>query len=249
MKLLAAAAMNDDLAVMGGLLQRPEFDERQISRIAKLTRPLEAPEQSLRWPMQSEFVLATKTVDQAISRDRSESRPFYGAMAAALPLPKQRRFNAYAEYYDVAGKAAAEGRFADLPKQSQFVHAPPYGVTDVVLNPIESLVGVDPLPAWETYSGRVLETEARLRLASLQAWLRRTPSEQDLLTRMAKAGQGLYDPFTGLPMLVNLKKGVLYSVGPDLKDNEAQERLDLVAQIPSIAWNGGKKGTDSDSSK
>ena len=242
-KLLAGAAMNDDIAVMGGLLQRPDLDERQIGRLAKLSRPLEPAEQSLRWPMQSQFVLATKTVDEAISRDRASSRPFYGAIVAALPLPKQRRFNAYAEYYEVAGKAAAEGRYADLPKQSQFVHAPPYGVSDAVLNPIESLVGVEPLPTWETYAGRVLETDARLRLASLQAWLRRTPSEQDLLTRLAKAGQGLYDPFTGLPMLVNLKKGALYSVGPDLKDNEAHERLDLVAQIPSVAWTGSKKAT------
>ena len=244
MKLLAAAAMNDDIAVMGGLFQRPDLDERQIGRLAKLARPLEPGEQSVRWPMQSQFVLATNTVDEAISRDRAATRPFYGAIAAVLPLPKQRRFNAYAEYYDVAEKAAADGRYADLPKQTQYVHAPPYGVSDVVLNPIESLVGVDPLPTWEAYAGRVLETDARLRLASLQAWLRRTPSEQDLLTRLAKAGQGLYDPFTGLPMLVNLKKGVLYSVGPDLKDNEAHERLDLVAQIPPVAWAGGKKGTD-----
>lgn len=249
MKLLAAAAMNDDIAIMGGLLQRPDLDERQIGRLAKLARPLEPAEQSVRWPMQSQFVLATNTVDEAIGRDRAATRPFYGAIAAALPLPKQRRFNAYAEYYDAAGKAAAEGRYADLPKQSQYVHAPPYGVSDVVLNPIESLVGVDPLPAWEAYAGRVLETDARLRLASLQAWLRRTPSEQDLLTRLAKAGQGVYDPFTGLPMLVNLKKGVLYSVGPDLKDNEAHERLDLVALIPPVAWTGGKKGPDQGAAK
>jgi hypothetical protein len=84
-----------------------------------------------------------------------------------------------------------------------------------------------------------------LRLASLQACCAGTPSDQDLLTRLAKAGQGVYDPFTGLPMLVNLKKGVLYSVGPDLRTMRAHERLDLVAKIPSVAWNGGKKGDGS----
>ena len=248
-KMLASAAMNDDVALMSGLLQRPDLDERYVSRMAKLARPLEQPEQSLRWPMQSQFVLATKTLDDAVSQDRADTRPFYGAIAAVLPLPKQRRFNAYAEYYDAAGKAAADGRYADLPKQSLFVRVPPYGVSDMVMNPIESLVGVDRLPAWETYSGRVMETDARLRLVSLQAWLRRTPPEQDLLTRLAKAGQGLYDPFTGLPMLVNMKRGVLYSVGPDLKDNEAHERLDLVVQIPSVAWVGGKKPADGGKSK
>ncbi|MCS6290190.1 MAG: hypothetical protein H8K10_14645 [Nitrospira sp.] len=248
-KMLASAAMNDDIMVMSGLLLRPELDDRFVSRLAKLARPLEQAEQSVRWPMQSQFVLATKTLAEALAEDRSDVRPFYGSIAAALPLPKQRRFNAYAQYYEAAGKAAAEGRYTDLPKQSQFVHAPPYGIGDMVMNPIESLVGVDPLPTWETYAGRVLETDARLRLASLQAWLRRTPPEQDLLTRIAKAGQGVYDPFTGFPMLVNMKKGILYSVGQDLKDNEAQDRFDLVAPIPSVAWAGGKRPVDADKSK
>ena len=248
-KMLASAAMNDDLAVMGGLLQRSDLDERYVSRMAKLARPLESSEQSLRWPMQSQFVLATKTLDEAVSQNRADTRPFYGAIAAALPLPKQRRFNAYADYYEAAGKASTDGRYVDLPKLSQFVRVVPYSVSAMVVNPIESVVGVDPMPTWETYAGRVLETDARLRLASLQAWLRRTPPEQDLLTRLAKAGQGLYDPFTGLPMLVNMKKGVLYSVGPDLKDNEAHERLDLVAQIPSVAWAGGKKSADGGKTK
>ncbi|ODT44374.1 MAG: hypothetical protein ABS70_05660 [Nitrospira sp. SCN 59-13] len=247
-KMLASAAMNDDVMVMSGLLQRPDLDERYVSRMAKLAKPLEPSEQSLRWPMQSQFVLATKTLDEAVSQNRADTRPFYGAIAAAMPLPKQRRFNAYAEYYDAVGKAAAEGRYTDLPKLSQFVRVAPYSVSDMVMNPIEGLVGVDPMPTWETYAGRVLETDARLRLVSLQAWLRRTPPEQDLLTRLAKAGQGLYDPFTGLPMLVNMKKGVLYSVGQDLKDNEAHERLDLVAQIPSVAW-AGKKSHDAGKTK
>ncbi len=248
-KMLASTAMNDDVRVVGGLLLRPELDERFVSRLAKLARPLEQAEQSVRWPMQSQFVLATKTLEETMSEGGGEDRPLYGSLLAALPLPKQRRFNAYAQYYEAAGKAAGEGRYADLPKQSQFVHAPPYGLGDIVVNPIESLVGVAPLPTWETYAGRVLETDARLRLASLQAWLRRTPPEQDLLTRIAKAGQGVYDPFTGFPMLVNMKKGVLYSVGQDLKDNEAQDRFDLVAPIPSSAWVEGKRPDDVDKLK
>jgi hypothetical protein len=243
-KMLASDALNDDIMVLGGLLLRPELEERLVSRLAKLARPLDHDEQSVRWPMQSQFVLAIKTLDEAIKQEQSNELPFYGSVAAALPLPKQRRWNAYAEYYEAAGKAAGEDRYSDLPKQSQFVHAPPYGLGDLFVNPIESLVGLDPLPAWETYAGRVMETDARLRLASLQAWLRRTSAEQDLMTRIAKAGQGLYDPFTGYPMLVNLKKGVLYSVGRDLKDNEAQERFDLVVQIPPTAWVGGKRSAD-----
>ena len=205
-KMMAGDALNDDIAVVSGLLLRPDLDDRLISRLAKLARPFEPGEQSIRWPMQSEFVLATKTLGEVLKHDPADARPLYGSIAAALPLPKQRRFNAYAQYYEAAGKAAGEGRYADLPKLSQFMHTPPFGVTDVFVNPIESLVGIEPLPTWERFAGRVLETDARLRLASLQAWLRRTPPEQDLLTRVAKAGQGLYDPFTGYPMLVNMKK-------------------------------------------
>ena len=243
-KMLASDALNDDIAVVSGLLLRPDLDDRVISRLAKLVRPLDQAEQSIRWPMQSQFVLATKTLEETVNHDQADARPFYGSVAAVLPLPKQRRFNAYAQYYEAVGAAAAEGRYADLPKQSQFVRTTPYGLTDLVMNPIESLVGIDPLPAWETYAGRVMETDARLRLASLQAWLRRTPPEQDLLTRVAKAGQGLYDPFTGFPMLVNMKKGAFYSVGRDLRDNEAQDRFDVVVQIPPTAWAGGKRMAD-----
>lgn len=248
-KMLAGDALNEDIAVVSGLLLRPDLDDRLISRLAKLARPLDQSEQSIRWPMQSQFVVATKMLGDAVNHDPGDARPFYGSLAAALPLPKQRRFNAYAQYYEAAGKAAAEGDYADLPKQSQFMRTSPFGLADVFVKPIESLVGIEPLPTWETFAGRVLETEARLRLASLQAWLRRTPPEQDLLTRVAKAGQGLYDPFTGYPMLVNMKKGVFYSVGRDMKDNEAQDRFDIVAQIPPSAWADGKRTADLTDSK
>jgi hypothetical protein len=239
-KMMAGDALNDDLAVVSGLLLRPDLDDRVISRLAKLARPLEPSEQSIRWPMQSEFVLATRTLGEALKHDPADVRPLYGSIAAALPMPKQRRFNAYAQYYEAVGKAAAEGRYADLPKLSHFMRTPPYGVVDVFVNPIESLVGIEPLPTWEMFAGRVLETDARLRLASLQAWLRRTPPEQDLHMRVAKAGQGLYDPFTGYPMLVNMKKGVFYSVGRDMKDNEAEGQFDIVVRIPPAALAAAK---------
>jgi hypothetical protein len=77
-----------------------------------------------------------------------------------------------------------------------------------------------------------VETDARLRLASLQVWIRRGPQEGNILTRLAKAGQAYYDPFTGFPMLVNQQKGVMYSVGQDGKDQEGDPLRDVVATIP-----------------
>jgi len=55
----------------------------------------------------------------------------------------------------------------------------------------------------------------------------------NLLTRLAKAGQAHYDPFTGLPMLVNQQRGVMYSVGQDGKDQEGDLQRDVVATIPT----------------
>jgi hypothetical protein len=78
-----------------------------------------------------------------------------------------------------------------------------------------------------------VETDAQLRLASLQVWIRQGPQEGNLLTRLAKAGQAHYDPFTGLPMLVNQQKGVMYSVGQDGKDQEGDPLRDVVATIPT----------------
>ena len=78
----------------------------------------------------------------------------------------------------------------------------------------------------------MIETDAQLRLAGLQAWLRRGPQDSDVLMRLAKAGQAYYDPFTGLPMLVNQRRGVIYSVGQDGKDQEGDDLHDVTVMIP-----------------
>ena len=97
------------------------------------------------------------------------------------------------------------------------------------------IVGIEPLPSWDPYVMRMVETDAQLRLVGLQAWLRRGPQEGDVLTRLAKAGQAYYDPFTGLPMLVNQRKGLIYSVGRDGKDQEGDRVRDVVVAIPRTA--------------
>jgi hypothetical protein len=144
----------------------------------------------------------------------------------------QRRSNAYADYYEAASKAVAEGRYTNLPKPSSFIRTPAVSTMDYVMNPIEHIIGIEPLPSWDPYVGRVVETDARLRLASLQVWIRRGAQEGDVLTRLAKAGQAHYDPFTGLPMLVDQHRGVMYSVGQDGKDQEGDPLRDVVATIP-----------------
>lgn len=183
--------------------------------------------------MQSHFLWATKTVTTSLKNDKASERPLYVALAAAMPLPVQRRSNAYADYYETANKAVAEGRYTNLPKPSGFIRTPAVSMMDYLANPIEHIIGIEPLPSWDSYVGRIVETDARLRLASLQVWIRRGAQEGNVLTRLARAGQAHYDPFTGLPMLVNQQKGVMYSVGQDGKDQDGDLQRDVVAKIPA----------------
>jgi hypothetical protein len=171
-------------------------------------------------------------VTTSLKNDKASERPLHVALAAAMPLPVQRRSNAYADYYEAASKAVAEGRYTSLPKPSSFIRTPAVSIVDYLANPIEHIIGIEPLPSWDPYVGRMVETDARLRLASLQVWIRRGAQEENVLTRLAKAGQAYYDPFTGLPMLVNQQKGVMYSVGQDGKDQEGDPLRDVIATVP-----------------
>jgi hypothetical protein len=232
MKSLALQAINDDIAVASGLLVQPGFDGQYLGRLAKMLRPLDQAELSLRWPMQSELVAASKTFESQLKVKRANDQAVHAAIASALPLPKQRRLNDYADYYEASDRAAGEGRHGALPKWSAYVQFPANRVMDYFTNPIENIVGLQPLAPWDLYNGLVVDTEARLRLASLQTWIRRGSPDADLLARIAKAGQKFYDPYTGFPMLVNLKKRVLYSVGHDGKDQDADPQFDVVVAIP-----------------
>jgi hypothetical protein len=160
-----------------------------------------------------------------------------------MRLPVQRRANAYAEYYEAANKAVAGGRYTNLPKVSAYVRTPPTVLTDYLVNPAEHIVGIEPLPSWDPFVYRMVEMDAQLRLAGLQAWLRRGPQDGDVLMRMAKAGQAYYDPFTGLPMLVNQRKGVIYSVGRDGKDQEGDGSRDVTAAIPAYSSSEARRSS------
>ena len=233
MKMLAVTAVQDDASLASGLLSRADLDGVSLSRLSKMVRPLDQVELSVRWPMQSHFVWAMKSVPAELKQDKSHDRPWHASMAAAMRLPVQRRANAYAEYYEATNKAVAGGRYTNLPKLSTFVRTPGTGLMDYLANPVEHIVGLEPLPSWDPYVMRMIETDAQLRLVGLQAWLRRGPQEGDVPTRLAKAGQAYYDPFTGLPMLVNQRKGLIYSVGRDGKDQEGDRARDVVVSIPA----------------
>src|SRR5262245_41311524 len=184
--------------------------------------------------MQNHRAWATKAVTKNLKNYETDERPLYVALAAAMPLPIQQRSNAYADYYEAASKAVAEGRYTNLPKPSSFIRTPAVSTLDYLGNPIEHIIGIEPLPSWDPYVGRMVEIDARLRLASLQVWIRQGAPGESVLARLAKAGQAHYDPFTGLPMLLDQQRGVMYSVGQDGKDQEGDSQHDVVAKIPKF---------------
>jgi len=233
-KMLAATAVEENIAIASGLLIRQNLDGEAVGRLGKIVRPLDPVESSLRWPMQSHLAWATKSVATRLKQDETDERPLHVALAAAMPLPVQRRSNAYADYYEAASKSVAEGRYTNLPKPSTFIRTPAVNTLDYLANPIEHIIGIEPLPSWDPYVGRMVEIDARLRLASLQVWIRRGAQEESVLARLAKAGQAYYDPFTGLPMLLDQQRGVMYSVGRDGKDQEGDPLRDVVAIIPKF---------------
>ncbi|HRI38790.1 MAG TPA: hypothetical protein PLO50_09555, partial [Nitrospira sp.] len=248
-KMLALQAINDDIALASGVLVRSDFDTKHLGRITKFVRPLDQAELSLRWPMQSELVSAGKTYESQLKAARAEGQAISAMVVSALPLPKQRRLNDYAKYYEASYQVTGEKHYDSLPKWKDHLRFPAAGVMDYLANPIENLVGIAPLPAWDVYNGMMVDTDAHLRLASLQAWLRRGSSEGDLPNKIAKAGQNFYDPYTGLPMLVNQKKGLLYSVGHDGKDQDADPQVDVVVELPGTYTSASQAKSSASSSK
>ena len=109
-KLLAVAAVNDDARVVSGLLTMPELDARYLPRLAKLVSPMDGVEQSLRWPMQHEFLLEKKRIEMALRPDHQPARPWYLAGIALMPLPNQRVLNSYADYYEDLIKSVETAR-------------------------------------------------------------------------------------------------------------------------------------------
>ncbi|MBH0178026.1 MAG: hypothetical protein HP491_09215, partial [Nitrospira sp.] len=172
-KTLALQAMNDDITVASGLLVSPDFESKYLGRLAKVLRPLDQDELSVRWPMQSELVHAAKSFDAQLKAAREKKQTVSAAVASVLPQPKQRRLNGYADYYEASSKASAEGPYGALPKWSKYISFPADSVKDYFVNPIENVIGLEPLAPWDLYNGLVVDTEAHLRLASLQAWIRR----------------------------------------------------------------------------
>ena len=132
---------------------------------------------------------------------------------------------AYAAYYEAIIKAS-ENNVNHLPGMQEVVGTLHRGLFDGVLKsrPVE--------PGWEIFHAQRVETDTRLRLASLQIQLRRPSSQTAVPTRLAEVGSQYFDPFTGLPMLWSPTQQKLYSVGRDRLDDGGDPTFDI--SVPAV---------------
>lgn len=269
-KMLAAAVVDDDVAMISGLLKQRAVSPRLVSRLAQSVRPLSEAERSLRWPIQHEFMLGVQrysrqfTEVSAVNRQASDENKQWIASLAGLkpeafkrvehpgpphplaktPGPRERALNSFANYYTALTRAT-ETPNVQLPKMGEFMRVSAPSAWEYVLNPIDALLSGGFTPAWEPFTHRIQETEAKLRLVLLQARLRQSARIDDIPTRIAQSGPSLYDPFTGLPMLWSPTQRKLYSVGKDGLDDGGDPTFDVslsLAGQPIAGPAAGGKG-------
>ena len=98
---------------------------------------------------------------------------------------------------------------------------------------MESVVSPTPFePDWDPFLYQLRETDARLRLASLQVVLRHPSTQITVPNRLAAVGSSYYDPFSGLPMLWSPTQQKIYSVGKDRYDDGGDTGFDI--SLPAI---------------
>lgn len=248
-KVMAQIVITDDLRLLSTLLSLPTVDKTVLVMAPNIAPPLTAAESSLRWPLQHQFTLGVHA-DHAGERSTEKQTESLHAQqqwlagAARLPeqafrgiahpharsfvgIPLQTRetWEMYATYYDAIIHATETGQ-STLPKLHELSGTTRQGIA-------ESLVSPTPFePDWAPFHYQLRETDARLRLASLQIVLRRPSAQTTVPNRLAEVGSSYYDPFSGLPMLWSPTQQRIYSVGKDRFDDGGDAGFDI--SIPAI---------------
>ena len=228
-KQLAFALFSDDLTLLAGLFSRSDVTGDTVSDLVPLTKPLEQVERSLRWPMQNALAVDTKLFATNALFDAAKDPSPLMRLLTWLPLPKQRALNAYADHFEALLKSADQP-LTKPPLLYEFAKTPAKTVMDDLANPMDNLMSTRTVIAWDQQVGMVLDTEARLRLVGVSAFLRGA-SRKAIPGRIAEAGSKYTDPFTELPMLLNPARGLIYSIGKNHRDDDGDPKLDV-----SIAW-------------
>jgi len=229
------------------MLAKPTVDKTILTMGLQLTLPLSAPEYSLRWPIRHQVALAMKEGSAGLGHenDQARRRRYEEWLSRTGHLPTDafdsiihpptrpatgsfqwgQAAGAYAAYYEAIIQAS-ENNVNYLPGMQDVVGTLHRGMFDGVLKsrPVE--------PGWEIFHAQLVETDTRLRLASLQIQLRHPSPQTAVPTRLAQVGSQYFDPFTGLPMLWSPTQHKLYSVGRDRLDDGGDPTFDI--SVPAV---------------
>lgn len=248
-KVMALIVITDDLRLLSTLLSQPIVNKTVLAMSPNIAPPLTAGESSLRWPLQHQFRLGVHgehggeltTEEQTESLDPHEhwltsaarlpkhafrqiahpsERSFLG-----IPLQTRETWEMYATYYDAMIHATEAGQ-SSLPKLHELAGTARQGIVESLVNPHSFE------PNWDPFHHQLRETDARLRLASLQIVLRRPSAQTTVPNRLAQVGSSYYDPFSGLPMLWSPTQQKIYSVGKDRYDDGGDSSFDI--SVPAI---------------
>lgn len=244
MKILAEVMLEDDVQLLSRILSHTTVDRAILTRGLNLLQPLTPSEYSLRWPVQSHFMLGYTRSQQPdhdlIPQDDTDSLSKESLARAAHLQPdmfravehprlrnifgfspsSQRTWDTYAAFYDATIKAA-QSVHSPLPKLLDIARHSQLTLLERIVNPLEFA------PNWEPFSQRLVETDARLRLVSLQILMRKPTPTVSMPTRLAEVGSMYFDPFTGFPMLWSPTQKKLYSVGKDGLDDGGDPTFDI----------------------
>jgi hypothetical protein len=248
-KVMAQIVITDDLRLLSTLLSQPIVNKTVLAMSPNIAPPLTPAESSLRWPLQHHFRLGVHGEHRAeLHADgHTESLdPHEDWLASVAHLPKQafrgiehpsersflgiplqtrETWEMYATYYDAMIHATEAGQ-TTLPKLHELGGVARQGI-------LENLFSPNPFePNWDPFLHQLRETDARLRLATLQIVLRRPSVHTTVPNRLAQVGSSYYDPFSGLPMLWSPTQQKIYSVGKDRYDDGGDTSFDI--SVPAI---------------
>jgi hypothetical protein len=259
MKVFAQVMIADDMKLLSRVFARPIIDKSLLSVGASLVTPLTPAEYSLRWPIRHQLALGVQRdrlngMTGAGSERTDEAYEQWLVEAAALPsqgfrrvehpasssvlgipLQTQRTWDTYASYYDAIITASESGR-GSLPTFREVSRSTRRGFLESAFSSVTFE------PEWDLFYQQLMETDARLRLASLQIVLRRPSAHTTVPNRLAEVGGNYFDPFTGLPMLWSPTQKKIYSVGKDRFDDGGDSSFDIsVPAVVSITTTDAKE--------
>jgi hypothetical protein len=250
MKVTAQVLLEDDLQLLSRVLNEDSLDRALLTRALEHLQPLTPGEYSLRWPMQSEFTLAYVRSQRGEPFLPAEERnvPATSALARTARLypddfqhvtfghnrsvlnlqTSQRTWDEQAAEYAALIRATET---APVPRliRSQSRHSDHVAVH-------RAAVPSELDPAWQPFEQRLVETDARLRLVSLQILMRKPTATITIPTRLAEVGSRYFDPFTGFPMLWSPTQRILYSVGKDGLDDGGDPTFDISVPLAGAAY-------------